>query len=476
MGDFDYDVFLSFASLNENLARPLYERLTGSGLRVFWSDETLKQNVGESWFDVIQKSLESSKHMVLLWTQEANQSKFVKLEYESFIRESIDDEGRRLIPLIQHGYGTETMPLFLRGYQGYEVNGNLKEVIYGLGGRYQPLEAEVAQLRKQLQDARQEIEILKADRTRAQKAVPKEVQDELDTLKVQFSNLEKKYNQEVMQATELLEEKETQLREFAGRMKELEKAARKNTHTSTRKSSPKPAVKSPERFFTDDHGNEFVLIQPGTFMMGSEKGHKRENPLHRVEITRPFYLGRYPVTQSQWEAIEGINPSYFKGGAHPVEQVSWHEVQGYLKKLQNGEFAYRLPTEAEWEYACRAGRTTAYSFGDDTEKLAEHAWYRTNSGRSTHPVGQKKPNGWGLYDMHGNVWEWVQDWYAEDYYKQFENKTAKDPAGPETGTNRVIRGGSWGNGATPLRSAYRSSDDPGFADNRLGFRLLRTIP
>ena len=476
MPHFDYDVFLSFASLNENLARPLYERLTGSGLRVFWSDETLKQNVGESWFGVIQKSLESSKHFVLLWSPEAEQSKFVKLEYESFIRESINDDGRRLIPLVVNGYGTDTMPLFLRGYQGYDINGDLKDVISNLGGRFQPLEAEIAQLRAQLEEAQQQNEILKQTRAKDQQAVPEHVQEELDTLKLRYASLEKKHTQEVKKATELLEEKEAQIREFASRIKALEKASTKKTSTSTRKKDTKPVVKSPEQYFTDEYGIEFVLIEPGTFMMGSEKGSSDEKPVHQVEITKPFYLGRYPVTQSQWSAVEGSNSRKFKGESNPVESVSWSDVQKYLQKLQKGDALYRLPTEAEWEYACRAGTTTEYSFGEDSDKLGEYAWYNQNSGKKTHPVGQKKPNPWGLYDMHGNVWEWVQDWYDKGYYKQFQNKTAVDPTGPEKGTYRVFRGGGWSSFAAHLRSASRGNRPPGFAYGIVGFRLLRTIP
>ena len=152
--------------------------------------------------------------------------------------------------------------------------------------------------------------------------------------------------------------------------------------------------------------------------MGSDKGNDDEKPMHEVRISKPFYLGKYEVTQGQWQAVMGNNPSRFKGDPNrPVEQVAWEDVQAFMRKLNaiEGGTTYRLPTEAEWEYAARAGTTTAYSFGDDPRLLGEYAWYSENAKGKTHPVGQKKSNAWGLHDMHGNVWEWVQDWYSKPY-------------------------------------------------------------
>ena len=159
---------------------------------------------------------------------------------------------------------------------------------------------------------------------------------------------------------------------------------------------------------------EMVLIPAGEFLMGSPDSDKNasadEKPQHRVRITKPFYLGKYLVTQEQWEAVMGNNPSHFKGPKNPVERVSWDDCQQFLEKLNAksspGGGKFQLPTEAQWEYACRAGSTTRYCFGDDESRLGEYAWYGANSGNKTHPVGEKKPNAWGLYDMHGNVWEW----------------------------------------------------------------------
>ena len=167
----------------------------------------------------------------------------------------------------------------------------------------------------------------------------------------------------------------------------------------------------------------FVWIEPGVFQMGSDDGDSDERPVHEVEISRGFWLGTYEVTQGQWESVMGRNPSYFEGDARlPVETVSWNDVQEFIEKLNaaSGSSVYRLPSEAEWEYACRAGTSTRWSLGDDdgddASQLDKYAWYDCNDGCDTKVVGRKGPNGWGLYDMHGNVWEWVQDWYSSGYY------------------------------------------------------------
>lgn len=220
-------------------------------------------------------------------------------------------------------------------------------------------------------------------------------------------------------------------------------------------------------------GMEFVLIPAGTFQMGSTTGNSDERPVHQVTISQPFYLGKYEVTQAQWQAIMGHIPSLFQGDPNlPVEQVWWDDVQKFIRQLnaKEGHTKYRLPTEAEWEYAARAGTITAYSFGDDAARLGEYAWYKGNSGEHTHPVGKLKPNPWGLYDIHGNVWEWVQDWY-----QRYQPEAVTDPQGPDRGTHRARRGCAWNNVAEVCRSTNRYSS-PGYRDDFLGFRLLRTAP
>jgi formylglycine-generating enzyme required for sulfatase activity len=231
----------------------------------------------------------------------------------------------------------------------------------------------------------------------------------------------------------------------------------------------------PEPTFTNSLGMEFVLIPAGEFLMGSpeadEDAYDDEKPQHRVTIGRPFYLGKYEVTQAQWRAVMGGNPSEFKGRpAHPVENVSWDDAQEFISRLnqKEGTNKYRLPTEAEWEYAARAGSTTVYSFGNDAAQLEQYAWWYGNSEEKTQPVGTKAPNAWGLYDMHGNVWEWVRDWYEERYYS---SSPSTDPQGPLSGSDRVNRGCSWSGGAGDCRSAIRLYDSPDTRGSNLGFRL-----
>ena len=481
VSEFDYDVFLSFSSRNEDVARPLYERLTGSGLRVFWSDETMKKRVGQSWFRVIGESLESSRHFLLLWTPEARQSKFVQMEYETFRAETIQEENRLLIPLYPEGFGPGTMPIFLRHLQGYSIEEDMKDLIATLGGRYEPLEVQNAQLQTQYEKAekrigllQEEIELLKQDRGKLFEATPGQIKAERDEYMVRHARLEKKYEEEIGLANEKLQNQQLQLLAYEKRIKELEEAVKLHDCEPEAEVS-QPIVKGPDRYITDDNGIEFVLIEPGWFMMGSNKGLASEKPVHKVDITRPFYLGRYPFTQSQWVSIAGTNPSQFKGDAYPVEQVSWLDVQAFLKKLNTGEWNYRLPTEAEWEYACRAGTSTEYSFGNNDTVVGEYAWYRGNSNGKSQPVGRKRPNPWGLFDIHGNVHEWVQDWFDSDSYARFENKTAVDPTGAESGDYRVVRGGSSDNSAESLRSAQRHYGDPNIAYDDIGFRLLRSV-
>ncbi len=213
---------------------------------------------------------------------------------------------------------------------------------------------------------------------------------------------------------------------------------------------------------------EFVRVPEGQFLMGEKV------QSHKVTITKPFMLGRYPVTQIQWEAVMGINPSRFKGdGDLPVGRVPWDGAQNFIRRLNAmaGENAYRLPTEAEWEYACRAGTTTKYSFGGDPANLGTYAWYGANASGVTHIVGQKLPNAWGLYDMHGNVWEWCNDWYGE-----YSSSSANDPEGPSEGSYRVLRGGGFYSDGSYCRSADRYYFYPDGSLYSSGFRVVRVLP
>lgn len=243
--------------------------------------------------------------------------------------------------------------------------------------------------------------------------------------------------------------------------------------------------------FTNSIGMNFVKIPAGSFTMGSKlspeelaqkyggkvENYKTERPQHEAPIIKAFYLQSTEVTQGQWKAVMGYNPSHFKdcGADCPVEQVSWDDAQKFIQKLNDteGAEAYRLPTEAEWEYAVSAATTTEFSHGDDENKLGEYAWFDTNSEDKTHPVGTKKANPWGLYDMQGNVWEWVEDdWHGNYKGAPYDGSVwVYDPRGP----NRVIRGGSWGNKALYCRSAARYGEPRSSLGKDIGFRLARFV-
>jgi formylglycine-generating enzyme required for sulfatase activity len=250
-------------------------------------------------------------------------------------------------------------------------------------------------------------------------------------------------------------------------------------------------------------GLKLVRIEPGTFQMGTTKeqidqllrlfrgsereGFDAEQPQHPVKITRPFFLGTHPVTQGQYKAIMGRKPSHFKGSDDlPVENVSWFDAVNFCNRMSVkdkrtpfyriditdvadvGGNGYRLPSEAEWEYACRAGSATLFPFGDDAVKLGEHAWCFSNSQSKTHLVGQKSPNAWGLYDLLGNVYEWCADWYDEKYYA---SSPAADPPGVSGASDRVFRGGCWRFDATGCRPAARLGNAPESRNYILGFRV-----
>ena len=249
--------------------------------------------------------------------------------------------------------------------------------------------------------------------------------------------------------------------------------------TGEQKAPVKELVKAPngESFSIPDISLDMLWCKPGTFMMGSpedEIGHFKNETQHEVTLTKGFYLGKYEVTQEQWEKVMGENPSKFKGATLPVETVSWHDAMQFCEKLTEVEKAagrlpegwvYTLPTEAQWEYACRAGTMTAYSWGDYiTPKQAN---YDEGKVGKTTPVGTYSANGWGFHDMHGNVFEWCLDWYGD-----YPSGSASDPVGPSDGSKRVSRGGSWWVFDRNLRSAYRDRNSPDDRSNaHLGFRL-----
>ena len=254
-----------------------------------------------------------------------------------------------------------------------------------------------------------------------------------------------------------------------------------------------PAGKSRPEVFVTAPGDEMVLVPAGEFLMGSDSGEADEAPPHRVRIAS-FLMDRREVTQEMFARLELSNPSRFKGSDLPAENLTWllaaqfcnvrSETEGLepcyddkTGECDPSRAGYRLPTEAEWEYACRAGTTTDYGFGG-AWKLREHAWFADNASRRTHPAGRKKPNAWGLLDMHGNVAEWCNDPYDAKYYGM---SPLENPRGPDDREMYVVRGGSWSSRAGTLRSAARGRDRPGFGDaclapDTLGFRCVRKPP
>ena len=239
--------------------------------------------------------------------------------------------------------------------------------------------------------------------------------------------------------------------------------------------------KDPPKNYTNSIGMKFVWIPPGSFMMGSPKEEKERSDnetQHKVILTKGLYMGVYTVTQEQWQEVMGNNPSKFKSEKNlPVEHVSWEDCQDFVKKLREKDKdkkAYRLPTEAEWEYACRAGTTTPFHFGEtiSTEQANYDGDFVYGTGKKgvyrakTTPVGTLPANGWGLYDMHGNLWQWCQDWHGD-----YPNNDVSDPQGPEKGQVRLLRGGSWYHYHVYCRSAFRRWNEPGSRLKYFGLRI-----
>jgi formylglycine-generating enzyme required for sulfatase activity len=245
----------------------------------------------------------------------------------------------------------------------------------------------------------------------------------------------------------------------------------------------KPRGTSRPQQLSNSIGQDLVLIPAGSFLMGSPEGEpgreSDEGPQHRVEITKAFYMGRTEVTQGQWRGVMGTEPwkgesRVQEGEQNAASYINWDDATEFCRRLSQREGkTYRLPTEAEWEYACRAGTTTRFHFGDDESQLGEYAWFDGNAyykdEKYAHRVGQKKPNPFGLYDLHGNVYEWCGDWYDSDYYA---SSPLRDPRGPNSGSSRVLRGGSWRHEPYYVRCAYRSSGTPDDRNYGPGFRVV----
>lgn len=240
---------------------------------------------------------------------------------------------------------------------------------------------------------------------------------------------------------------------------------------------PVPNVEDGDSTVVNSVGIRLRRIPAGSFLMGSVDGQNDEIPVHEVEISEPFYIGVHEVTQLQWEIVMDQNPSHFRGAHRPVDSVSWRQARTFIRRLNEREETelYRLPTEAEWEYAARGGSDTRYHYGDGRDSLRIYAWYSFNSERRTHRVGRKRKNPFGLFDIYGNVWEWIYDAYDGTFY---ERSSGVDPVNTPglIAPRRVIRGGGWFAVVSDLRSANRGWARPGAQNEKLGFRIVREIP
>ncbi len=412
-----YDVFISFNNKDSKYADEIFKYLVSKGISVFYSKESLPRIGQAEYHPKIHEAIEGSTHMIVVTSSKKNvESKWVTREWTLFDNEKLAErKSGNIVTVIAGDMVIAELPLTLRNYEVMKYCEETFEKIL----KYMSVE---------------------------KKEEPRKC-------------LEKKYFPDSADPI-MTSENEIQ-----------------------------PVFKK-EKDLTLQLGGgvklEMVWIPAGIFKMGSRceeiDRREREDPIHSVNISRDFYIGKYTVTQGQWKQIMGGNPSKSsKGDDYPVENVSWEDCQEFIDKLNKMSLLrnihsmtqFKMPTEAQWEYACRAGTQTRFYWGDDPSYtfIDDYAWCEKNSGSATHPVGLKNPNSFGLYDMSGNVWEWCQDWYESDYYRTLVDG-AKDPSGPESGSNRVIRGGSWNYRLRSCRSAARYSSRPSRRSGGLGFRLV----
>ena len=444
--EYEYDVFLSFASEDEKMARPLWEKLTLSGLRVFWADTSLKDKLGESWYTLIQEALEKSRHFMLLWTPSAKSSKFVRREYQSFDSEFAQPPRRLLIPVLGEGVSEKSLPVFLRQLQWYSLDTDegLSRLIERAGGQLKTVVKENRELHEQVEAFKEEVAALrKRSKETEEKKKPPSILEEKPTPPVKLHWPSAIWG---MFATLVVGLLAMQIPQFF-----------------------KEEVDPWELWPVEVEGVAgitFRLVEPGEFNMGSTRGDPNERPVHVVELSTPFYMGKYEVTRLEWSVVMDTIPNVSDADKRlPKADVSWVEVQLFLDKLNalDSTYRYRLPTEAEWEFAARAGSDTTYFWGDDASQLD---LYSVCLDRSSERVGSTLPNDWQLNDMLGNVWEWTADWYGV-----YDDSVRINPTGPEQGVERVIRGGSFGNEPNNCRNAKRLGRDPLTKSQYLGFRV-----
>lgn len=445
------DIFISYSSEDRDRVISIVKVLEEQGWSTFWDWRSIP--VGKTWRQFIEEGLIEASCVLVLWSKKSIVSEWVLEEADYGKSNGMLIPARMDDILPPFGF-RQIQAANLINWTGDKINPEFNKLLVAL-------EAIIGPSPKHVQEAER---------------------DRKEAGKKGFRKLARLGEKDVLEEVRKISLKELGLDVKTNKNKPVSVLVKQQTakRTSTLAAIPKT--------YTNSIGMEFVLIPKGRFMMGSklsaEEISKRyggdadifeyEHPQHEVTISKPFYLQSTSVTQGQWQKITDDNPSYFKEGGDncPVEKVSWEDAQDFIYKLNEmgASDIYRLPTEAEWEYACRAGTTTEFSFGDDPSNFGEYAWYRGNAEERTHPVAQKAANPWGLYDMHGNVVEWVEDDWHDDYKDAPDDGSAwiKNPRG----SSRVLRGGAWLDPAEFCRSADRFRYDPVIRYHFFGFRLV----
>nr|VFK50371.1 MAG: Formylglycine-generating enzyme, required for sulfatase activity, contains SUMF1/FGE domain [Candidatus Kentron sp. TUN]VFK51541.1 MAG: Formylglycine-generating enzyme, required for sulfatase activity, contains SUMF1/FGE domain [Candidatus Kentron sp. TUN]VFK55983.1 MAG: Formylglycine-generating enzyme, required for sulfatase activity, contains SUMF1/FGE domain [Candidatus Kentron sp. TUN] len=443
-------IFISYAHEDEVWRERIVKQFRVLPDIDIWDDRRISG--GEKWFAKIEDALKSTKIAILLISADFLISEFIKKEEVPRLLERHEQEGLVIFPVIVRGCLWRRVPWLA------EINARPRDGKPLLGMSEGQWESELAAIAEEISELLDET---------SESLEPEPV--EVDSPKKEQPTFEEKTPDRPSPGG--ISESSVTI----GQVTRSGETGRDNTAGGAGDSGTVSGYAQLELPTAGDKwtdpitGMEFVWVPKGCFRMGSNDGEADEKPVHEVCVDG-FWLGKTQVTQSQWREVIGDNPSGFKGNdRRPVESIAWNDTRSFIKSLnRRSGYRYRLPTEAEWEYACRSGgKDEGYSGGDNPDRVA---WYDENSGGETHPVAQKAPNGLGLYDMSGNVWEWVQDWYGDDYYA---NSPRNNPQGPSSGANRVIRGGSWYWSASFARAANRRRDGSGLRGNVLGFRCVR---
>jgi formylglycine-generating enzyme required for sulfatase activity len=457
-----HDVFISYSSKDKHVADAMCNKLESNGIRCWIAPRDIRG--GMDWGGAIMQAIKNSQLMVLVFSSSANASKPITHEVERAM-----SKGVMVVPFrIEDVQPSDSLEFYL-GTSHW-----LDALPPPVEQHLQRLVEDVKELMRMLPEKR----VVSDDDGMTLASVEEKIEAELHAIRAREVEAAGHIAEEAARRRD--EEREQERREA----QELRRAAEVAAVVEAEKRAAeeierRPAAGPVPAKMTNSVGVEFVGIPPGSFMMGSENSPLLDRllfndtkPVHQVTIREGFYMGKYEVTQAQWQQVMGNNPADFKGDNLPVERVSWNDAIEFIAGLnaQNDGYTYRLPSEAEWEYACRAGTTGEYA-GD----LDSMAWYSKvkNSFKpieQTRPVGSKLPNAFGLFDMHGNVWEWCQDWYHRSYTGAPANGSAWLSGGKQK--HRVARGGSFFHYASGCRSAYRFKVTPGDRANCVGFRVV----